>query len=91
MVLNRSTGRQVYSMGVYFTVPGEGEGEGKYKDYLLGKGQGQSKVQAGMSAAADALRGNMDVFEWVERKRMEEKEEREREREKKAGKRRMDG
>ena len=93
MVLNRSTGRQVYSMGVYFTVPGEGEGEGerKYKDYLLGKGQGQSKVQAGMSAAADALRGNMDVFEWAERKRREEKEERERERERKTGKRRMDG
>ena len=40
-------------------------------DYLLGKGQGQSKSQAGMSAAADALKGNMDVFEWVDEARKE--------------------
>ena len=53
-------------MGVYFSGY-----EGRYEDYLLGKGQGQSKVQAGMSAAADALRGNLDVFEWVEEKKRE--------------------
>ena len=74
MQLNRAAGKQVYSMGVRLFGFG-------YEGLVLGKGVGQNKVQAGMSAAADALKRNQDVFERVAGMRTEEAKRRRKERE----------
>ncbi len=64
MELDRSRGQQKYYIGVYLTGWG-------YTRKLLGRASAQNKAQAGIYAAADAIKKNKDLIEELHRKGLE--------------------